>query len=78
MTLGFKGLNWDRLLPLKENLHWAQNGVGNGALSKPGLRHPRTKAPLKSMTFWRYTNQIIIIIIIIKKREREKESFHEI
>jgi len=23
-------------------------------------------APLKSLTFWRYTNQIIIIIIIMK------------
>jgi len=25
-------------------------------------------APLKSLTFWRYTNQIIIIIIIITDR----------
>jgi len=27
-------------------------------------RHIRHPAPLKSLTFWRYTNQIIIIIII--------------
>jgi len=43
--------------------HWAK--ANNLKLNRAKSREVFL-APLKSLTFWRYTNQIIIIIIIIR------------
>jgi len=43
--------------------------IGSGLMNEsPAWLPGHFPAPLKSLTFWRYTNQIIIIIIICQKQ----------